>query len=288
MVEPSPHEGGRLTRRALLLGAGACTACSLIAYRVGYRAAKSTAGASSTVAPGQPSLTKTQRAKAQPNAVFRVRTTEPIVALSFDDGPDPLYTPHVLDLLKASSASATFFQIGVNAEASPMLVQQVMDGGHTIGNHTFDHRELELLTDEGVQAEIERGQRALIGVGVPRPTMFRPPKGYTDQAVGVLADVDRYRTVFWDACVEAFVDHRPVAEGVAMLLAKIGPGSIILAHDGGRVVGSGRTPLSRARTMEALPLVLDGLRDRGLEVVDVPTLLSRAKVPLLPEASAPN
>lgn len=141
----------------------------------------------------EPSRTKTQRAQAQPDALFRVRTTEPIVALTFDDGPDPLPTPHVLDLLRQASATATFFQIGVNAEASPTLVQQVLDRGHTIGNHTFDHRELELLSNEGVQAEIEKGQRALIGVGVPRPAMFRPLKGFTDEAVGVPADVDRHR-----------------------------------------------------------------------------------------------
>lgn len=287
MVELSTDENGRHSRRAFLLASGACAVCSVVAYRVGYRAAKRTSATSPPGEPGSPSRTRTQRAQAQPDALFRVRTAEPIVALTFDDGPDPLHTPYVLDLLRRASATATFFQIGVNAQASPSLVQQVQSGGHSIGNHTFDHRELELLSDQGVQTEIEKGQRALIGVGVPRPTMFRPPKGYTDEVVGVLADIDRYRTVFWDACVEAFVDHRPVAEGVSKLLERVGPGSIILAHDGGTVVGSGRTPLSRARTMQALPLLLDGLHRKGLEVVDVPTLLSRAKLPLLPRPPVP-
>ena len=91
----------------------------------------------------------------------------------------------------------------------------------------------------------------------------------------MLADAERYRTVFWDVCVERFVNHQPVTAGVAGLLARIRPGSIILAHDSGMITGSGRSPLSRARTMQALPMLLEGLAAAGLTVVDVPTLLRR-------------
>ena len=177
-------------------------------------------------------------------------------------------------------AAAGFF--GGRRTSAPDLVRRLLDAGHSVGNHTFDHRELELLTVEDVQTEIEKGQRALISAGVPGPKLFRPPKGYTDEVVGVIADADRYRTVFWDGCVEHFVNHQPVADGVAQLVAKTRPGSILLAHDGGVIVGSGRAPISRRRTMEALPLLLDGLRRKGLEVIDVPTLLARTKTPLLP------
>ena len=188
----------------------------------------------------------------------------------------------MLDLLAKDGANATFFLVGVNATAEPDLVARVQGAGHSVGNHTFDHRELELLTVEQVQVEIEKGQAALIANGVQRPRLFRPPKGYTDDVVGVLADADRYRTEFWDGCVERFVDHQPIAEGVAQMLARVRPGSILLAHDGGAIVGSGRTPLSRSRTMDALPLLLDGLARQGFEIVDVPTLLARTNNPLLP------
>ena len=174
--------------------------------------------------PGSETLTKPERAAAQPDGLFRIATTERIVALTFDDGPDPLYTPSVLDLLNRVGANATFFLVGVNAVAVPNLVARVLSAGHSVGNHTFDHRELELLTVEQVQVEIEKGQAALVGTGVPRPKLFRPPKGYTDDVVGVLADADRYRTVFWDGCVEHFVDHQPVKDGVAQMLARSGPG----------------------------------------------------------------
>lgn len=213
----------------------------------------------------------------QPNGLFRVRTNEPVVALTFDDGPDPLYTPDVLSLLKHADAAATFFLVGVNAAAEPDLVRDLVASGHSIGNHTYDHRELELLTPALVRAEIDRGQRSLIRVGVPAPRLFRPPMGFTDEAVAVLADADRFRTVFWDVCVERFIKDDSIDRGVDRLLDKVGPGSIILAHDGGRIVGSGSEPHSRARTVEALPRLLRGLEAKDLRVVDVPTLLASSR-----------
>ena len=175
----------------------------------------------------------------------------------------------------AVDAQATFFQIGVNAQADPTLATSVLEHGHTIGNHTFDHAELELLHPGGIESEIDRGEEALVGVGLPRPVLFRPPKGYTDVAVGVLADAERYKTIFWGMCVEAFVDHQDIGAGVNTMLDRMRPGEIILAHDGGRVVGIPDRPiLSRERTMQALPLLLSGLKQRGYRVVDVPTLLS--------------
>ena len=93
--------------------------------------------------------------------------------------------------------------------------------------------------------------------------------------------MDRYRTVFWDACVERFVNHQSVTDGVTQLLAKVRPGSIILAHDSGRIIGFGRTALSRARTMEALPLIIKGLQENGLRVVDIPTLLAATHTPVI-------
>ncbi len=264
-----------LSRRALLFGSAACGICALGGYQLGVH--RDIAGARNTKNKQQ-TRTNNQRAAVQPNGLFNITTAESIVALTLDDGPDPLYTPHVLDMLRKWKSSATFFQVGVNAAVGTELVKRVLDSGHSIGNHTFDHHELELLTPDQVQQQIEMGQKALMDAGVPRPELFRPPKGYTDEAVGILADANKYQTVFWDVCIERFVNHQPVAAGVDKLLTRIRPGSIILAHDGGRIEGSGRNPLSRLRTMQALPMVLRGLADRGIEVVDVPTLILRTAV----------
>jgi len=272
-----------ISRRRLLLGGAACGVCALGGYGVGRLTSDRRRVAPRTAGTDERTITKSARTAVQPDGIFRVRTTESIVALTLDDGPDPKYTPRVLDLLAEHRAKATFFLVGVNARAEPALVKRIVDEGHSIGNHTFNHLELELLTAQQVKAEIDRGQTALIAAGAPRPRLFRPPKGYTDEVVGVLADAERYRTVFWDACVEHFVDHQAVPAGVEQMLARAAPGAIILAHDGGRIVGSGRAPLSRQRTMEALPLLLRGLSDLQLQVVDVPGLLKRAGLPLLPK-----
>ena len=269
-----------LSRRSLITGGLSCAVCAAGGYGLG----RLSTGTPGVVRPHGARLgtdrrhatrTNAARASIQPNALFRAETTESIVALTFDDGPDPLYTPTVLDMLKAAHVQATFFLVGVNARTHQDLVTRIVDEGHTIGNHTYDHRELELLQPHAVQAEINRGQRALVAAGAPVPTLFRPPKGYTDEVVGVLADAARFRTVFWDACVEHFVNHQAVSDGVRQLLSKVQPGSVVLAHDGGHITGSGRRPLSRRPTIEALPFVLAGFAERDIEVVDVPTLLAR-------------
>lgn len=265
-------EGNRiLTRRSAIVG-GVCAACAgaagyLLGDNNGVRRTETRESAMTT--------NNASRNRAQPDGVFRVRTREKVVAMTFDDGPDARYTQHVLDLLTSVDASATFFQIGVNAQAEPALTNAVLHAGHTIGNHTFDHANLELLHSAGIESEIDRGEEALVSVGVPRPNLFRPPKGYTDEAVGILADAARYKTVFWGLCVEAFVNHQDIGLGVNTMLDRVRPGEIILAHDGGHVVGVPDRPvLSRERTMESLPLLFSGLAKRGYRVVDVPTLLT--------------
>jgi peptidoglycan/xylan/chitin deacetylase (PgdA/CDA1 family) len=207
------------------------------------------------------------------NGIFRVQTDRPIVALTFDDGPDPRFTPTVLDLLRRHRARATFFLIGQNALAHRDLVARELEEGHEIGDHTFDHPELELLAADQVDEEIERGADAIRDAGAPRPTLFRPPKGLTDEVVGVLADAERYRTIFWELTVEHYVNHMPVDEGVERLLERVVPGTIILAHDGGlpnRIDPHGQ---NRTRTLEALPALLEGLDRKGYRVVDVSELL---------------
>jgi len=209
-------------------------------------------------------------ARARQVVFFRARTTRRVVAMTFDDGPDPRWTPRALDALRTHRAHATFFLIGKNAEAHSDLVHDELAAGNEIGNHTYDHPDLESLTAAQVDAEIEHGTEALQQLGVPTPKYFRPPKGLSDEAVGVIADAHKYRTVFWDVAVEHYVDHAPdVFIAVQELLARVRPGSIILAHDGG-------IP-NRNRTMVVLPMILDGLRARGYRVVDVSELLKASK-----------
>jgi peptidoglycan/xylan/chitin deacetylase (PgdA/CDA1 family) len=259
-----------VSRRRLLTGAGACAAVA-----TGFGFGRATKASPPPVV--RPTTTPAERQAVEPDAILRVAIGERVVALSFDDGPDPRHTPTVLDLLERHHVAATFFVVGVNVAAHADLVQHTLGLGHHLANHTHDHPDLELLTPAEVQAEIDGGERAIVAAGAPRPQLFRPPKGLTDEAVGVIADADRYRTVFWDLCVEHFVDHFGVAAGVDRLMTRVRPGSIILAHDGGHIEAPGHPHIDRGPTMAALPVLLDRLQGDGYEVVDVSTLLRRAR-----------
>lgn len=274
-MSPDSVRSPPMQRRKFLTGLGACAFCAIGGGAVGRWSA------ADRPVPwyqdGDRTDSQRSRARFQPDAIFRVDTPQPLVALTFDDGPDPRFTPTVLDLLDRSGLQATFFLVGVNATVHQDLVAGHQAGGQGIGNHTSTHPELDILDPEAVAAEIFRGEQQIVDVGLERPTLFRPPKGYTDQAVGVLASAERYRTVFWTDCVE---DHlmktNSVAEGVDALLANVGPGSIILAHDGGHVEAPGMPVLDRSPTMDALPRLLDGLDRKGLLPVDLDTLLASA------------
>jgi len=206
-------------------------------------------------------------------AIFQVHTAQRLVALTFDDGPDPRWTPQVLDLLHRYGASATFFDTGINAQAHPDLIAAEIAGGHEIGDHTWSHPDLRSLPPPAMEAEMVRGAEAIHAAGAPIPQLFRPPYGSSDDTVAIVAAAQGYRTVRWNLALEHYVNHRlGVVEGVEALLGRVRPGSIILAHDGG-------VP-ERSRTLEALPLLLKGLEARGYRVVDASTLLaSTQRVP---------
>jgi peptidoglycan/xylan/chitin deacetylase (PgdA/CDA1 family) len=276
-----------MTRRRVLLGGGACAVCAL-----GAVAGLSPSAASASVDAAEDAFasgddhrsastwtdTRASREAVQPDSVFRVDTTRPLVGLTFDDGPDPRYTSDVLDVLAQHRARATFFVVGVNALAHPDLIARQLEGGHGVGNHTYDHAELTQLSATRVKAEIDRGALAIEGAGAPRLRLFRPPKGHTDHIVDVVADAAQYRTIFWDLCLERFVGHHGVRRGVDALLDRVRPGSIILAHDGGHVLAPLRPHIDRSKTVEALPLLLAGLATRGLQPVDVPSLLRADRI----------
>src|SRR3954469_13772632 len=203
---------------------------------------------------------------ARAGALYRVATNQKVVALTFDDGPDPRWTPRVLDLLAAHGDHATFFQIGTNALAHRDLVTRLLQSGNEIGNHTLAHPHLPTLSTARIRDEIRDGSNAVVEAGAPRPMMFRPPIGLTDGRVAAASAAQGLRTVFWGACVEHYVNHNDVAAGTRNLLAKVRPGMIILAHDGG-------IP-DRTRTMQSLPMLLDELRRQGYRVVTVSELLA--------------
>lgn len=197
-------------------------------------------------------------------AICRVETTEPLVALTFDDGPTPDGVALATAALRAHGAHATFFLIGGAVEENAPLVRRLLAEGHEVGNHSYSHERMVFHTSGWYEQEVMRTDALLRAAGVTAPNLFRPP--YGKKLIGLPNALARhnYRMIMWD--VEdppGAADARAYADDV---LRQARPGSIILMH-----VMYSSNRIARA----ALPLVLQGLRDRGLHVVTVGELLRR-------------
>jgi peptidoglycan-N-acetylglucosamine deacetylase len=221
------------------------------------------------------------------DAITSVRTSQRVVALSFDDGPNPLYTLKVLALLRAYGAHATFFAIGRRALAWPALVRAELAAGDEVGEHTFDHPHLPALPSGAIALELADGTRAVAQAGAPQARLFRPPYGQFDARVAAAAVRLHQRIVLWNLNLERLEQFQPPVQAVRTLLRRLRPGDIILCHDGvppalaslaakfrhGSRAMVTNKQLSRRGTLIALPALLAGLRERGFRVVTVSKLL---------------
>ncbi len=199
------------------------------------------------------------------DAIIAVRTRRPIVALTFDDGPDPHFTPQILRLLRLAHAHATFFVIGRRIAAHPALARAIVAAGNEVGDHTLDHVLLPPLPDAGIRRQIAGGLAAARRAGLPAARYFRPPHGFFDPRVSLAGARLGLRTIGWNAVVERELRERTPAQAAAVLAASLRPGSIVLAHDG---------RLDRARTVAAVARLLPALHARGMRVVSVSELLA--------------
>jgi len=186
------------------------------------------------------------------------------IALTFDDGPHPVYTKEILEILDSYGIRATFFVIGVNAAAYPELVQAEMKAGHEIGNHTASHANLQKEPYESVCGEILGMEEALAEWAECRPHLLRPPGGlYCDTVGRAAAELD-YTVVLWSVDPRDWA-HTSVEDIVENVLSNADSGDIILFHD----FVSGESP-----TPEALRRILPELISRGYEFVTVSELLN--------------
>lgn len=214
---------------------------------------------------------KVRWSRHRPDTILSVHTTKPVVALSFDDGPDPRWTPAVLNALAAHGARATFFDEGDHAEQWPDLVRRTVAEGHEVANHTYSHPDLPTLDGAELTRQVRRAVEAFRSTGTEPVPLFRPPKGLYDTEAARAVRAEGHLTVGWDVCLERFLGRHPHddAEAVRQTLVRVHPGAIVLAHDGGLP--------DRSRTVRVLPALLDGLRAMGYEVVRITDLLAEAR-----------
>ncbi len=188
----------------------------------------------------------------------------PAVALTFDDGPWPRSTLRVLAVLKRMHVEATFFMVGYLIERYPEIVQRVERAGMTIGTHSWDHpyrTPFVDLTPHRIQTEIERPADLLRRRFDIRPTLFRAPGGSYDREVIRLAREAGMRLVQWSIDPADYRDGARPGGIANAVLRSVRPGSIVLLHDGGG---------DQSATIRALPRIIRGIRDMGLELVAIP------------------
>jgi peptidoglycan/xylan/chitin deacetylase (PgdA/CDA1 family) len=184
------------------------------------------------------------------------------VALTFDDGPDPKWTPRVLATLAKHGAKATFFVVGKKAEAHPEVVRAILDAGHAVGLHSYAHDRLFALRREArVREDLQRGLQVLEELTGERPTLFRPPIGHTNPIIARVADALDLTVVGWTLSGRDGVASARAGDVVARVRRDLRDGVIVLLHDAPEK--GTREPAA----VKALPAILDAIAAERLDVV---------------------
>jgi peptidoglycan/xylan/chitin deacetylase (PgdA/CDA1 family) len=189
------------------------------------------------------------------------------VALTFDDGPDPEWTPRVLDILAERDVRGTFFLVGERAARAGAAVRAMRARGHEVASHGWSHRSLWLCGPRRTAVEIDRTQELLAELGGTAPRFFRPPWGMVNAAMFPLLRARGLRPVFWSIQPEGLRPAEAAAQ-TSHVVRRAHPGAIVDLHD------AEGTPGAPARLVAALPAMIDGLRAAGYELTTVGGLLT--------------
>lgn len=217
-----------------------------------------------------------------PTVFHKGSTREDQVVLTFDDGPDPEWTPKILEILKQKKVKASFFVVGNKVEDSPELLKRIYEEGHDVGNHTYTHSNLQEASREQTILELNATQRLIESVLGRSTILFRPPyqadarpKVIEDLKAIQIAQELGYLTVCENIDSEDW--ERP---GADVILRRIKDqrhsGNIILLHDAGG---------DRRQTVEALPKIIDYLKARGDQIVTLSELLQLQREELMPSVA---
>jgi cellulose synthase/poly-beta-1,6-N-acetylglucosamine synthase-like glycosyltransferase/peptidoglycan/xylan/chitin deacetylase (PgdA/CDA1 family)/spore germination protein YaaH len=203
------------------------------------------------------------------------------VALTFDDGPDPRFTPQILDILKHEHVPASFFVVGMEAAKYPDVVKRAFAEGHELGNHSFTHPNVDAVGDLRLRTELESTSRLLESLIGRRPLLYRPPsladiEPRTTSGAAAFARAGALGYVVVDTDADPRDWERPSGgDLIRHTLAEVGQGGVILLHDGGG---------DRSTTVRALPDIINGLRQRGMQFVPLTAMIGKQRDELMPIA----
>ncbi|MBI2833663.1 MAG: polysaccharide deacetylase family protein [Acidobacteria bacterium] len=203
--------------------------------------------------------------------VSRGRPHSPAVAVTFDDGPTEPYTSQILDVLRKYDARATFFVLGLRAQAHPEVLRRAVAEGHEVANHGWDHAPLPLRSPAYIRHTIARTSALIAQITGRRPCLFRAPYGWRNPWVNPAARLEGCEPVAWSFGV--YDTDRPGADTIARRsIAGLESGAILLLHDGRSLDPSP----DASQVVEALPAILEAARTRGLRLLTLSALLADA------------
>jgi peptidoglycan-N-acetylglucosamine deacetylase len=236
----------------------------------------SPAVATQAASPASASGTKPTGSAPSKHAYNSINTSQPYVAMTFDDGPHPELTPKLLDELKKRGIRATFYVVGRNVVEYPEIVKRMVAEGHEVANHTWSHPSLNKLGAEGVRRQMDDTTAAIRQAGGGTPVTMRPPYGATNASLNRrLAEDFQMKVILWSVDPQDW-KYRNASRVQAHILENTKAGAIILAHD------------IHASTIAAMPGTLDGLIARGFKFVPVKELIAMDEPTQVVKKEAPT
>lgn len=207
---------------------------------------------------------------------------ERVVALTFDDGPNPPYTNQILTVLEREHVHATFFVVGRAVKAFPSVVQREVRDGDAVGNHSWSHAHLIVMTRSQVRASLLRTDSAIYAAARVHTKIMRPPFGARDWFVMQVAKKLGYTVVMWSVPLARDWEDPPPDVIAARVLPFVTDGSIIVLHDGNRGQLCARDRLSRricdrSSDIDATRLIVHKLKSEGYRFVTIPQLIALGK-----------
>ena len=210
-------------------------------------------------------LPKTYRFQVFGKMVSHIKTNERVVALTYDDGPNPPHTNNLLNVLREFQAKATFFTIGQNLEKHPEAARRAISEGHELGNHSYSHAELVGKAVKIVRSEIDKTDQLLNELGLQTDIHFRAPLGLKRFRLPWELARRQKVNILWNVDPKDYMGKSP--EKIAnFVVENVEPGSIVLMHDGGG---------DRSHTVEATRLILKQLQEKGYQFKTVSELMAQ-------------
>lgn len=188
-----------------------------------------------------------------PDAIQQIRSDSDKLYFSFDDGPDPQVTPHILSLLDQFNAKATFFCLGEKVVKYPYLFQEIQKRGHAIGNHGYSHMDAFHCTHDEFMRNVEQGFKII------QSKLFRPPYGHM-RPINYQWAKRRYKIILWDVMSDDYDLNITVDEVIKKVTSQVKEGSIVVFHD---------TIQAKERLFEALPYLLSYFKKMKFEKIEL-------------------